>query len=601
MLGHNLIGALESCEPGCEDGGEPCEMREALRYLLSASERYGAPTEPLTPLRGSSKPRRFLALMFRMRRGKRSQKKASVIAGFEMASESSESTIAPATESELYSRLTREILSRATSGSLIVTTGRDSHILDAFLGQFGERLVEDGYAIQPLISGSSISCLRISRREGRETWTVTYAETVTGVKLSTLVGYAKDAGYVSASGSESRTSILWSALDAYQNLTLETFGVALNQTAGMTAMQSARHCLPDDFKKWRPDPLLVAMERMGRGYRGGMTYGTKYRGPSLRIDVVRQYTNALRAPLPYESSFGRYVSETETPHGVFVCHVRFPRAMAYPLSVWDRSTKRFRSGTGWVGEHVCVLHTTELPGLRLQGVTITPWYGFVFTRVFSLGGFVDRIQSLLDLHGYGSNLSKLLKPIGNYVYGKFGQNPKQQELRYSKSDPGRSWYPYVDADLKAWTNVWTKDTKRFTSSQHVEIAGAITGAARSQTLQMWHQCVTSGLTVIRCHTDSLTVADLTEKRAYIPAAILDQLTASEIGRWRVECLDADTIVVAANAYSDSEGVHIAGISEPTREMLTEVLGGNVVFVTQQQQAPLRGYERGAIEVTKRFG
>lgn len=599
MIGENLVNALDSCEDGCEEYG-PCEMREALRYLVRNSERYTDQTEPLASYKGTSKPKAFCTMLFDVQRATMRGMFGTIV-GMSTASESGGSTIAPETESELYSFLTRETLSRRTSASLLITAGKEDRILDIFLGQFGERLVADGYVLEPRLSGSQVSCLRISRREGRESWTLTYAETVTGVSISTLVGYAKSVGCASVSGHLSPCSALYAALGAYQDLILTEFDVALSQTVGMIAMQCARRFLPEEYKKWRPDPLMVSMERNAQGYRGGMTYAVRYRGPTLKIDVVRQYTNALRAPLPYRSVFGRYVSPEETPHGVFLCRVSFGNSpLAYPVSVWDQSQGRFRSGTKWVGTHVCVLHTTEFQGLQLHGVDIQPWYGFVFTRVFSLGGFVDRLQSLLDLHGYGSDLSKLLKPLGNYVYGKFGQNPHQQQLRYQKGYPGKGWRAYVDDDLNYWTDMWTKDTTRVTSSQHVEIAGAITGAARSQTLEMWHQCVTSGLTVVRCHTDSLTVTDATNSRAYVPTPLLEQLTASEIGRWRVECLDSDTIVVAANAYADDDGAHVAGLSEPSREMLESVLAGNIVYVTQQQATPRRGYERGAGEIRRRF-
>lgn len=607
MITRGHISSLEPCEPHCEDGGEPCEMKAAMAYLLANAPAYGTTTPALTPLTRPDEPRKFLALAIRVNRAK-SESGQAMISALEMASELGESTIGPVTPSELYSFLIREILTRANSGSLLVTSGLRQGVLDVFLEQFGVMLCDAGYVLGPRLSGGSVSYLRISRRGGRESWSLVYAETMSGARLSTLVGYARVVGKLVESPAQTPARQLYGAIAAYQDLIRTSFGVALNPTAGMIALSCVRHSLPAvlqangsslSFRKWRPDPLLVAMERTGRGYRGGLTYAERYRGPTTRIDVVRQYTAALATELPYRSAFGRWTGPDD--RGVYLCSVRFDHSPPYPIGVWNGERFVTRSVTG--GVYVCVLHTSEFPGLEAHGATIAPWYGFRYTATFTLAGYVQRLQSLLDQHGYESHLSKLIKPLGNYVYGKFGQEPHRKELRFSKEYPGDGsfkkagdWYPYVDDMLKRWPMVWERECTSYTSSQHVEIAGTITGAARSQTLLMWAMCATSGATIVRCHTDSLTVA--TES---LPTGIRERLNTSLIGAWRAESLTGDSYVVAPNAYTDERGAHVAGVIDPTIEMVERVYNGEAVEIVQQENTPLRGFGRGQREVRKRFG
>ena len=411
MIGRGVLERLPSCEDGCETRETPCEMRTALLYLESRSENYGGFTPALSPVTKPDPLKGFLALIMPMMLPSGSEM-PSMITRVDVATEHGESTSGPMTTSALHSFLKMKILTRSTSGSLLVTVGKDLGVLDTFLEQFGPFLCDEGYTIEPRLSGSSVSYLRISKRGGRESWSLVYAETMSGVKVSTFLGYAKDAGYHAGSARPSLARLVYGATDAYQSLLLETFGTALCPTVGMIALRCVRHCLPSvsrgkdghqSFRKWRPDPLLVAMERIGKGYRGGITYAQRYRGPTTRVDVIRQYTAALTTPLPYKSAFGRWRGPDD--NGIFLCSVRFNNPVTYPLGVWDASARRFRVGTHWESAHMCascilanspdskLTERLSLPGmgfairirLRLQGTcnVFSLYWIFTATRVIS--------------------------------------------------------------------------------------------------------------------------------------------------------------------------------------------------------------------------
>ena len=306
----------------------------------------------------------------------------------------------------------------------------------------------------------------------------------------------------------------------------------------------------------------------------------------------RQYTHALRSALPWKVAFGAYESEESTPHGVFVCRVQLGNLLPYPLGVWSGEERGFVVSNVGRGSYVCVLHTSEFPGLLSAGARITPTWGYVFTDTFDLSSFVNAIQAVIDTFGKDSAQGRLTKPLGNYVYGKLGQNPTRTELLYSLTDPGEEWFPYWDEYGEAHEELWDRKATRYTASQHVEIAGTITGAARSQTVTTWAWLSAAGLDIVRCHTDSLTVNGDPGK--------LIAMSESTVGTWKLEREDVDTVIIGANAYIDGETAHIAGVSEPTYEMVERLYDGQVVSIAQDVRTPLRSGRRGVVSVKREY-
>lgn len=565
------------------------ECIAALAWLAEQAERYptGRFVPPLQPRKRDTEIRPYLAMTMRLGRRRLSSMRGR-ISRLEWCIDGAVES-ADGNDEELVAALVTRVLTRVHAGRLLVTSGQDRHVLDVWLDELGPLLVKAGYTLQPCLSGGSVSFITI--RKARKRWDLVYFETCTGKPVADGILLAQSAGKLVLQ-SQPRSLQLWHAAGAYARWMLDTFGVACQLTAGMAAVCAARVSLPNDFLKWRTPPLLVAMCREGGGYRGGITYAIRYRGPTWRIDVNRQYTAALEARLPLRSAFGYIPYRAASDPWLALCRVRLTRPIPYPLGVWDGPDYGFSVRTVGPGEYVSILSSGEVPGLLAIGVDVRPEYGYVHTAQFSFAGYVDLLRMVLRAHGRDSPEARFCKPLGNYVYGKLGQRPTRTELMFSEADPGDNWFPYWDDDGKAWENIWERTVTRHTGSQHVEIAATITGLARSQTVSMWASALESGATVVRCHTDSLTVD--------ICPDAFTQLSESQIGEWRMEQAVDDSIIVGPNSYFADGVAHIAGVSEPTYDMVERLADGQTVAITQSMQTPRRGFVRGAADRERTF-
>lgn len=493
----------------------------------------------------------------------------------------------PPDDCELAAWLARYVLTSKRAGTLFVLNGGRVNIFDVMAASVCHQLIELGYVIELGKGGGGIGWLKIKR--GKRTWTLTTAESMTGQPLATLLEFAASADN-SADGPMDPTEVFYSAISAYARLLQETFGSVLRPTAGMIASASARRFIPDGVRKWRPNPLLMAMEMEGKGYRGGIAYGSKFHGDVHRIDVNRQYTALLREELPCDALFTKWQGATDDRIGVFVCTIDSDVPLVYPVGAWDASTREFTYGGVERGRTVCVLHTSEFGGLYAAGVHIEPGYGFAYTSTFSLSEYVDRIESVTQRFGRASAAGYLMKPLGNLVYGKFGQRADREELCFSVESPDDTWAPYVNDDLIDVKGVWERATTRYTIGMHVDIAAHITGAARSQLLTTWKKLEAYGYHVVRAHTDSITTTS-------DPREIL-QTDAEVFGAWKYEGAWDDALFVGANSYALGDVGHIAGVRLPERSVLEELHANGIAQVSRMQNAPRQGWTRGERMVTK---
>lgn len=565
------------------------ECIDALAYLAAHVQKYpsGGFTPPLRPKARASEEAKFLAVSLRIARKTR-QGAGARISRVDWCIDQEIGT-ADGDDSAIAEGFSSRVLRRAYSGYLLVTSGEKRGALDVWLSSQGEPMLKLGYTLSPVSAGGGVIFVII--RKGKLRWTLVYFHTVSGADISTGLAFANRVDNEYASRDRTARAIS-AATAAYSRWLLSSFGVAMKPTAGMIAMDAARVTLPSGFQKWRTPPLLVAMEREGRGYRGGMSYAERFRGKSYRIDVTRQYTHALRGELPIRTAFGRRSSYSDSRPGVFMCRVFLSNMLAYPLGVWYGNDAGFRLETVGRGTYVCVLHSAEFQGLRDMGATVIPSYGFIYTATFGMAEYVATLQRCITAFGRSSPEAIFSKPLGNYVYGKFGQKPRRTELMFSEENPGKQWYPYWDDQGAPWEQIWERTVERYTASQHVDIAGTVTAAARSQTVSTWASLLRSGARVVRCHTDSLTIdVDPTE---------LLNLSDETIGSWRLENESPDSIMIGANAYFDQDGAHIAGVSEPTFEMIDRLLDGQVVGVRQTIKAPRRGFTRGEMAVDREY-
>lgn len=559
------------------------ECIEALAWLAEHGFRYetGRFTPPLTPTIPSNDATRLAGLSLRIGRAQR-MGTGSRITRLEVF-DGSDAIVCDGSSESIASAASRRVFVPASHGTLFVTSGRKRHALDVWLDSCGRLLLSRGFRIQPYLSTDHVAWIVV--RKGRHRWTLAYFETMTGVPVSIGLGLA-DGVNQSAVLPQHMARSLYRASVAAGEAIRATFGVALAPTIGMTAVRCARTYLPENFRKWRPAPLLVSLERDGRGYRGGLTYAQHYRGDTVRVDITRQYTGVLASELPASWTFGAFPGFHSLQPGVYMCRVRLPGKITYPLGVWHGEDTGFVVETVARGEYVSVLHTPEIREILRMGGEVWPGHGYTARTTFSLSPYVRVLQDILRRYGREHPLSKITKPLGNYVYGKLGQNPEQTELMFSEARPGKDWRPYFDETGRAWEDLWTRQTTRYAAHQHVDVAAYITSLARSQTLEMWCRMLDSGTSVLRCHTDSLTVDRLP------PSFPLTN--GDDIGGWRLESEYRDTVIVGPNAYFDQDGAHIAGVSHPTYEMVERLYDGQVVTAHRRirKSGPLRGRSDG---------
>jgi len=586
MLNGDFVRGIPGLDKDCQ---------EAMAWLCENGEGYpiGSYTPPLRGTTKVEEPKSFIALSFRLGR-KSLHGNGTKVVGFQACLSTTQPSITiTGTVVSIATALTQHVITSANASNIIVTSGKDRTILDSFLETIGPSLLSMKYTLQPFLMSGSVSWIKI--RKGKRSWSLVYYENLTGLDPATAVS----TGLALAKAADSESSDhrmlaqdLYRATAAYSEWLHESFGVAMRPTAGMIAMACARRFLDPQLRKWRPSPVVVAMERKGLGYRSGITYGKRYRGQTWKIDVNRQYTAALRGRLPLRGFFGKYRRGCS---GLFVCRVSSDVSISYPMGVWIGSG--FAYHTAHRGAFVSILHTEEFDCMRSIGFEIEPSIGYVFTHHFTLDTYVQHLQNILDTFGKESPQGKLCKPLGNFVYGKFAQDPHQLEIAFSEKRPAgtgeKTWRPYWDAEGVRWPTIWERATVRVTASQHVDIAGVIASMARSQTVGMWRFLSESlGATVVRAHTDSLTLD--VDPSAYV------EMSQDSIGSWRLESDGEETIIVGPNAFFDHDGAHISGVSQPTYEMVERMYDGNVVYVTQEQNAPRRGLQREATEVRREY-
>ena len=571
VLGVEWVRALDDCE----------EHLDALAWLAERGyeRRYKTFIPPMRAPKGEPKPKPFLVLAFHAEYDHDINQHRISWIGMQDAHDQAHTFVDGGDDVAAF--LATHVFSPEHASSLIVCNGGQGGIIDALIEDGARQLVAMGYLIEPYKCRGGIGSIKV--RKGKRQWTVTSAEIMTGRPLATLLACAQDAAGFDATSSGVLVC-LYAACSAYSTFLMSSFGAVLNRTVGMIAAECARRHLPDGARKWKPDPLLVAMERDGMGYRGGISYGVGYRGETHRIDVNRQYTAMLANPLPCAARFGKYRSSIETPHGVYLCTVVAHRPVPYAVGAWVDAETGFVRDTLRRGRTVCVLHTSEFEALSAWDCDITPGYGYTFVETFTLAAYVEQIAAVCAEYGRTSPLGQMTKPLGNMVYGKYGQQPGHWQLLYAEEPPDDSWHPHITDDLRRIKDVWERYDSSVTVGMHVDIAAHITGYARSQTMQMWALLDAMGHNVVRCVTDSITVT-----RNPSDVVTYDD---QAFGAWKYENLAYDGIVAGANAYADDTDGHVAGVTDAGRAVLEALHANGEVIVTRETNLPREGFWRG---------
>lgn len=474
--------------------------------------------------------------------------------------------------------LERSALARAHRGRFLIFWGGGRFAFHVLLREYGHLLASRGWSLRPIGTGTEIKAVLLRRGKAAFYWTD--AQAMTGcyelAERDFVLGMVgQDAGWLRG------TRALWQAMFEYQRLLLREFGTGLTLTAGMAAVRAASRFLPESAWLWRPPPGLVALCRAGGGYRGGYVYARPYRGPGIKLDINRLYTWAISQALPLRTALGPCVADGVERAGVYLCTVRGPGSLPAYLGVWRGWGAGFKRAL-WSGDAcLAVLPEAEFAGLRALGYGVQPGWGYVFTATFSLADFAGKCARLAAEYGRESPVGQVAKKLPNALYGKLGEGPDRAEVIYQTEPPGDDYWPFITDEGEEVAGLWVRTRRAFRGHQHVDVAATITAEGRSTLYRGLAEIIRTGGHVLAVDTDGALV------RHPNPEAL--DLSASEIGKWRLVSSDPDMVVAGPKLYavgSTSKAVGVRGISREQVEIAHQ--HGSVYVAGKRMAAPWSG-------------
>lgn len=448
----------------------------------------------------------------------------------------------------------------------------------AFLRHLARPLVALGFTIEPIATGTRCKALII--RKGRRAWWLTdVQEQIGGGSLAEAAFVAEYAPRVALE--EGSAEALQLALGAFQRSMLGLFGVGLRATIGAAALRAASRHVPRQGWVWRPDPLLVALLRTGRGMRGGYATARRYDGPAWRADLSKAYTAALAGPLPLRAALVGPRALTPGAPGVFLCRVRGPGTLPLYLAPWSRGGDPWQPDY-WQGrECLAVMVTPEVAAAERLGYTVEPLGGFRFVRQWTLAPFVQLVAAAAAKHGRGSAHERTAKIVGNAVYGKLAERPEHEEVMYAAARPGDGWHPMIGLDGAEVPDLWVRAVVSHRPGQHVDIAATVTARVRGWLLDGCAATLEAGGRVVHADTDGmLTTID--------PTPLL-RTGADAPGVWRVDEGPQRAIVWGRKGYAFGDEVKAAGFAGlDVHDAARIAAGERVQTVYMQRGAPWTG-------------
>ena len=448
------------------------------------------------------------------------------------------------------------LFSSKTRGHTMVFLYGLTFELNGLLRWYGRAWNDLGYALTPVVSGTHLRCLLV--RKGRNRWTLTDAETMTGHPPGDILDSALGNRGV-AEARQGHLPAVWQFIAGLQTATMQRFGTYLRPTVGGTAIKVAGRYLPDGHLIPRPCPHLVAMCRAGAGYRGGYVFGVPYRGVAYKADVRRLYAHCLRAPLPSRWALGRGVCDLGERKGVFVCTVSGVPLHPVALGIWDGPERGFLRKLWTGGECIAILPSSEYLGLRAMGLTVTPGWGFAAIATIDLSPLVVGLGDAIAEHGPESSLGRLSKLIGNAIYGKMAMRPEREGIVWSATAPSALAFPMVTLDGVRVPDLWAVDTVAYSPFQQIGMATMITGSARSVLYVEMAKRIREGRRIVHAHTDGYVATGP-------PPDDLPNDTDA-IGAWRLVEQDTDTTVVRGGGYVIGADVKWSGAPGWTRQQI----------------------------------
>lgn len=447
--------------------------------------------------------------------------------------------------------------------------------------RWGIELDRRGYAVELMVNGGHLRAIIIKKSKHR--WYLVDWQGLTGRPATEMIDYARKRPQ-RRGRQHNPAHAVWRAASYVQWFVLSRFSVGLGLTIGATSIRAAAAAMPPEAVKWRPLPLMVAMMRAGKGFRGGAVRGRRYRGKAYMVDLNRAYTASLGESLPLRSAVGSCVRAGTERNGVYLCRVIGPGRSPVYIGVWSAEDRLFEAK--WATDNegkglTCVLPTSEFAGIRALGYRIEPGIGCVFTRTFSLASYVGRIQAANHHFGARSVEARLTKLLGNTVFGKFAADPERRTVRLAEQRPGLDWYIWIDSDGYPVEQVWEQSREKYQWSQHIDIAAVVTGRVRSWVYEASRKIEDAGGWVAGIQTDCLvTTID--------PRNVLD-MDQEKFGSWKLVADDEDGVVVGSNCWSVGDHTAVPQHPSPGRADVVSLFERvQVEFTTERRGTPLPG-------------
>lgn len=470
----------------------------------------------------------------------------------------SDSTVVVSERPDGADEFARTALTFSHRSAFIVFANGERRALRIIIQRWANRLNELGFILEPLIGGSRLRALII--KKGRHRWYLCDWEALTGLPSTHVTSFG---GHIRCRSMSAKIGAhtVYDAVTTVQNLCLSWFGVGLSLTISSTGLRAACRQLPENVAKFKPDPLTVAMCREGGGFRGGIVYGKRYRGPAWLVDINRAYTAALATELPWGTCLGKCEQNGRERPGLYMCRItgRYGLPPIY-VSRW--------SGDGvdlaWVQDaeslgFLCILPSVEIAGIRALGYRVEARYGMVYFRRFSFAPFVCRIVELCKTYGYQSPEGRFTKLLGNSVYGKLSAPPERRDICISLTRPDPSWVVFIDETGWPVDDMWERWKTVYQWSQHIDIAADITARVRGQLYDLQGKTTAAGGRMVAVSTDA---AALTIEPSHVLA-----IHNTEFGQFKLADADTDGIVAGANAYSIGAKTVVPNYPNPAREVV----------------------------------
>lgn len=541
------------------------EALQAWRYLFRHIDPYppGLRLAPLARPVGPDRPRTIISAALQVERdGAGNPTRATTIRTHDGVTTRTaalgDGDVAP-------TRLAGALFRSGQRGAMVVFGDGARFAFHLILRWYAAGLAALGYTLQPLVSGADIRAIRV--RKGHNSWWLCDLESMIGRYGDEVDGRTGPPELAGAGGADD----LVAARLRVCRLAERHFAghaVALRPTLGGTALATLGRSLPPEFAKFRPNPLLVAMCRVGHGYRGGYVYAARYKGELWQADINRAYLSAFARPLPLRAQFGRY-REGESEEGIWLARVSGPGLLPCYLSRWSPEDGSFSAAGLWNGlSCLTIVSSAELAGLRALGYSTTPSLGFAYTSVWSAGHFADNLTSELRAGRRGSELDNFQKALAVTAYGRLAMRRDFQSVMYSAEPPKGGWYPFVSTDGEILEGLWARPEHVYTSGQQVDIAAHIAARVRGDTYSAAARLIYAGATIVSCDTDSVT-SDRD------PGPILGDDAISH-GRWRTVAHDVSATVAGRRLFALDGRVVAAGLPGADASLIEAVFAGDRV-------------------------